>query len=174
MQERNFLSVDGVLIRRVYTLYMQYIGIHVHVYTIYMYSVQQFISSTTYMYTCIDHLSPEEIASLESKVTDLRKSEARLKLEAAHLKEVLDVARQQVVAMETWKKSHDLVMSSLHHQLLDAQSASDDKTVVGKLQLQIASLQVSESEALRALETANVKVSIHVILYIHVHVYVHV
>ena len=150
------------------------------IYTIYMYSVQHctFISST------IDYLSPEEMASLESKVTDLRKSEARLKLEATHLKEVSDVARQQVVAMETWKKSHDLVMSSLHHQLLDAQSASDDKTVVGKLQLQIASLQVSESEALRALETANVKVStciyIQCTLYIriiscthtHVHVYI--
>ena len=106
-----------------------------------------------------DYLSPEERVVLESQMTDLRKSEARLKLEAAHLKEVSDVARQQVVAMETWKKSHDLAMSSLHHQLLDAQSGSDDKTVVGKLQLQISSLQVGESEALRSLETANVKVN---------------
>ena len=97
---------------------------------------------------------------LESQIATLRKCETQLKLENSQLKEVSEIARQQVVAMETWKKSHDMMMSSLRHQLLDAQTGSDDKTIVGKLQHQISTLQVCEATALKKLETANAKVNI--------------
>ena len=145
------LTATRVYFRRVVP-FSVYIHVHVHVLSTGI--VYYVIISSTYS----DSLTPEERTSLEAEITNLRKSEARLRVEVSQLKEVSDVARQQVVAMETWKKSHDLVMSSLHHQLLDAQTGSDDKAMVGKLQQQITTLQVSESEATRKLEAASVKV----------------
>ena len=70
-----------------------------------------------------------------------------------------EVARQQVAAMETKQKSHDIELSSLRHQLIDLQVQSDDRTALGKLHHQIVALQVSESRAVKSLEEARHKVS---------------
>ncbi len=101
---------------------------------------------------CLACITPAEKELLEKQIQSLQKSEAQLRIENAQLKEVADVARQQSVAMETWQKSHDLELSSLRHQLLDLQTQSDEKTVIGKLHHQIVALQVSEATALKRQE----------------------
>ena len=83
-----------------------------------------------------------EKTSLENQIEELRKKEAELRLQNSQLQEVAEVARQQVVAIETKKKSHDLELSSLRHQLLDVQMQSDEKSLIGRLHHQIVALQV--------------------------------
>ncbi len=103
-------------------------------------------------------ITPAEKDQLERQVQSLQTSEAQLRLENAQLKEVADIARQQGVALETWQKSHELELSSLRQQLLDRQTQSDEKTVIGKLHHQIVALQVSETSAVKRLEESNGKV----------------
>lgn len=83
-----------------------------------------------------------EKTSLENQIEELKKKEAELRLQNSQLQEVAEVARQQVVAMETKKQSHDLELSSLRHQLLDVQMQSDEKSLIGRLHHQIVALQV--------------------------------
>lgn len=94
----------------------------------------------------------------EHRIAELSKSETQLSLSNAKLKEVAEVARQQVVAMETMQKSRDLELISLRHQLLDLQGGSDEKTAFGRLHHQLLSIQVSEATALKRLEVADSKV----------------
>ena len=103
-------------------------------------------------------LPKTEKDSLEESIHKLEKSEAELKIENSHLKEVAEIARQQAIAMEMVQKSHDLEVSSLRHQLLDLQGGSDERTAVGRLHHQILALQVSEASALKRLEEAQAKV----------------
>ena len=136
-----------------------------------------FLLSMIYFLTAC--LTLEDKDALEKEILSTRKAETQLKLENSQLKEVTEVARQQVVAMETRKKTHNLELSSLRHQLLDAQVGSDERTVVGKLHHQVTTLQVSEATLLQRLEAANAKVLVHtctctythvVFMFIHVHV----
>ena len=87
-------------------------------------------------------LPQDEKTLLENQIEELRKKEMELRLQNSQLQEVSEVSRQQVVAMETKRKSHDLEVSSLRHQLLDVQMQSDEKSLIGKLHHQIVSLQV--------------------------------
>ena len=103
-------------------------------------------------------LPESEKTLLEVQVVELKNSQTELSLENNRLKEVADVARQQVVFMETKQKSHDLELSSLRHQLLDLQMQSDSRTVMGKLHHQVVTLQVSEASALKKAEECQYKV----------------
>ena len=84
-----------------------------------------------------------EKASLESQIEGMKKKEAELKLRNSQLQEVAEVSRQQVVALEMRRKSNDLELSSLRHQLLDVQMQSEERSVIGKLHHQIVALQVN-------------------------------
>ena len=106
-------------------------------------------------------LPQAEKSLLEQTNAQLKKSEAQLRIDNSHLKEVADIARQQAVAMEMVQKSHDLEVTSLRQQLLDLQGASDERTTVGRLHHQLLSLQVSEASALKKLEEAEAKVRGH-------------
>lgn len=103
-------------------------------------------------------LPKTERDTLEQSILQLRKSEAELKIENNHLKEVAEIARQQAIAMEMVQKSHDIKVSSLRHQLLDLQGGSEERAAVGRLHHQMLALQVSEAAALKRLEEAQAKV----------------
>lgn len=83
-----------------------------------------------------------EKTELETHIQELTKQVKQLKLHNNQLEEVAEVSRQQIVAMETKKKSHDIELSSLRHQLLDFQTQSDERTAIGKLHHQIVALEV--------------------------------
>ncbi len=105
-------------------------------------------------------LPKSEQLVLEEQITRLKNSEARLKIENSRLKEVAEVARQQAVAVEVIQKSHDLEVGSLHQQLLDLQSGSDERTAAGRLHHQILGAQVGEASARKKLEAAEAKVGV--------------
>ena len=97
-------------------------------------------------------------ATLEVHCQALEKSEMKLRNENSQLKEVAEVARQQGVAVEMWRKSHDLEVGALRQQLLDYETQSDDSTRLAALHRQVLVLQVGEASASKKLECANSRI----------------
>uniref|UniRef100_A0A8C4ZBN3 Centrosomal protein 290 n=1 Tax=Gadus morhua TaxID=8049 RepID=A0A8C4ZBN3_GADMO len=85
-----------------------------------------------------------------ARVAELEKAEAELRVEASRLREVSDVAKMQVSVMEARQQSRDKETESFRRQVLDLQSQSDEKALLGRLHQQVVSLQLSEAAALAA------------------------
>ncbi|XP_059916249.1 centrosomal protein of 290 kDa isoform X3 [Gadus macrocephalus] len=83
-----------------------------------------------------------------ARVAELEKAEAELRVEASRLREVSDVAKMQVSVMEARQQSRDKETESFRRQVLDLQSQSDEKALLGRLHQQVVSLQLSEAAAL--------------------------
>ncbi|XP_030844428.1 centrosomal protein of 290 kDa isoform X5 [Strongylocentrotus purpuratus] len=90
-------------------------------------------------------------------ITELERSAAALRNENDKLKEMVDVASFQTKALEAQQVSRDKEVQSLRQQLLDIQTQSDEKAIIGKLHHHIVALQVSEGTAVRKLEAATMK-----------------
>ncbi|XP_071826754.1 centrosomal protein of 290 kDa-like isoform X2 [Apostichopus japonicus] len=92
------------------------------------------------------------------KIVDLEKSNHTLSLENERLKEMVDVSNFQNKALEAQQISREKEVQSLRQQLLDIQTQSDEKAIIGKLHHHIVALQVSEGTAVRKLEAATTKI----------------
>ncbi|XP_025022955.1 centrosomal protein of 290 kDa [Python bivittatus] len=91
------------------------------------------------------------------RIMELEKSETELKVEISKLKELSDIAKMQVAALENRQQSRDKEVESLRMQILDYQAQSDEKTLIAKLHQHILALQVSEATAITRLEAATSK-----------------
>ncbi|KAM6290371.1 centrosomal protein of 290 kDa [Porphyrio hochstetteri] len=91
------------------------------------------------------------------QIMDLEKHEMELKTEVSKLRELSDVARMQVEALEARQQYRDKEVESLRMQILDYQAQSDEKAVIAKLHQHILALQGSESAAAGKLETLKSK-----------------
>ncbi|KAA0724451.1 Centrosomal protein of 290 kDa [Triplophysa tibetana] len=91
------------------------------------------------------------------RITELEKTETELRIEASKLREVSDVAKMQVSALESRQQSREKEVESLRKQILDYQAQSDEKTLIAKLHQHILALQLSETTAISRLEAANVR-----------------
>ncbi|NWU74458.1 CE290 protein, partial [Onychorhynchus coronatus] len=91
------------------------------------------------------------------QIMDLEKREMELKIEVSKLRELSDVAKTQVEALEARQQYRDKEVESLRMQILDYQAQSDEKAVIAKLHQDIIALQGSESVALGKLETLKLK-----------------
>ncbi|XP_027671160.2 centrosomal protein of 290 kDa isoform X8 [Falco cherrug] len=91
------------------------------------------------------------------QIMDLEKREMELKTEVSKLRELSDVAKMQVEALEARQQYRDQEVEFLRMQILDYQAQSDEKVVIAKLHQQIIALQGSESVALGKLETLKLK-----------------
>ncbi|XP_066489245.1 centrosomal protein of 290 kDa isoform X2 [Tiliqua scincoides] len=91
------------------------------------------------------------------RIMDLEKSETELKIEVSKLKELSDIARMQVAALENRQQSREKEVESLRMQILDYQAQSDEKALIAKLHQHIVALQVSEATAVAKLEAATSK-----------------
>ncbi|KAM8821060.1 centrosomal protein of 290 kDa [Eudromia elegans] len=91
------------------------------------------------------------------QIVDLEKSEMELKIEVSKLRELSDVAKMQVRALEARQQCREKEVESLRMQILDYQAQSDEKAIIAKLHQHIIALQVSESSALDKLETLALK-----------------
>ncbi|NXX75542.1 CE290 protein, partial [Urocolius indicus] len=91
------------------------------------------------------------------QIMDLEKREMELKMEVTKLRELSDVAKMQVEALEARQKYRDKEVESLRVQILDYQAQSDEKAVIAKLHQQIIALQDSESVAVGKLESLKLK-----------------
>uniref|UniRef100_A0A8D0GUT7 Uncharacterized protein n=1 Tax=Sphenodon punctatus TaxID=8508 RepID=A0A8D0GUT7_SPHPU len=68
-----------------------------------------------------------------------------LKTEVSKLRELSDIAKMQVSALETRQQSREKEVESLRMQVLDYQAQSDEKALVAKLHQHIVALQISEA-----------------------------
>ena len=68
-------------------------------------------------------------------------SENALKIENEKLKEVSDIARNQIQLFETRKRVENKELESLRSQLLELQATSDERAQAGRLHRQIVSMQ---------------------------------
>ncbi|NXC24120.1 CE290 protein, partial [Campylorhamphus procurvoides] len=91
------------------------------------------------------------------QIMDLEKREMELKTEVSKLRELSDVAKTQVEALEARQQYRDKEVESLRMQILDYQAQSDEKAIIAKLYQDIIALQGSESVALGKLETLKLK-----------------
>ncbi|NXJ59339.1 CE290 protein, partial [Rostratula benghalensis] len=91
------------------------------------------------------------------QIVDLEKREMELKIEVSKLRELSDVAKMQVEALEARQQYRDKEVESLRMQILDYQAQSDEKAVIAKLHQHIVALQGNESVAEGRLETLKLK-----------------
>ncbi|NXA97716.1 CE290 protein, partial [Melanocharis versteri] len=91
------------------------------------------------------------------QIMDLEKREMELKMEVSKLRELCDVARTQVEALEARQQYRDKEVESLRMQILDYQAQSDEKAIIAKLHQDIIALQGSESVAVGKLEKFKLK-----------------
>ncbi|CAN9498923.1 unnamed protein product [Ophioblennius macclurei] len=89
-----------------------------------------------------------------AKIAKLERAEAELRVEVAKLKEVSDVAVDQVSALQSKQESKDKEVEALRSQLVDLQSQSDEKALIAKLHQDIVALQIHESDAAAKLKAA--------------------
>ncbi|XP_017293933.1 centrosomal protein of 290 kDa isoform X10 [Kryptolebias marmoratus] len=90
-----------------------------------------------------------------ARIVELERAEAELRVEVSKLQEVSDVAMTQVSALQSRQKCKDTEVEALRRQILDYQSQSDEKALIGKLHQHIVALQLSESVALGKLEATS-------------------
>ncbi|NXC11399.1 CE290 protein, partial [Orthonyx spaldingii] len=90
-------------------------------------------------------------------IMDLEKREMELKIEVSKLRELSDVAKTQVEALEARQQYRDKEVESLRMQILDYQAQSDEKAIIAKLHQDIVALQGSESVAIGKLEMFKLK-----------------
>ncbi|KAH0616729.1 hypothetical protein JD844_028086 [Phrynosoma platyrhinos] len=88
------------------------------------------------------------------RIMDLEKSETELKIEVSKLRELSDIAKMQVTALENRQQSREKEVESLRMQILDYQTQSDEKTLIAKLHQHVVALQISEATAVSKLEAA--------------------
>ncbi|XP_074868278.1 centrosomal protein of 290 kDa [Carettochelys insculpta] len=91
------------------------------------------------------------------KIMELEKSEMELKNEVSKLRELSDIAKMQVAALEKRQQSREKEVASLRMQVLDYQAQSDEKALIAKLHQQIVALQISETTAVGKLEALTTK-----------------
>ncbi|XP_048404804.1 centrosomal protein of 290 kDa isoform X2 [Stegostoma tigrinum] len=87
-----------------------------------------------------------------SRITELEKSESELKVEASKLRDIADVAKMQVAALEALQQSREKEVEALRKQVLDYQAQSDERALIATLHQHIIALQVSEATAVSKLQ----------------------
>ncbi|KAM8973086.1 centrosomal protein of 290 kDa [Pelodytes ibericus] len=92
-----------------------------------------------------------------SRILELEKSEAELKVEVSKLRSLSDIAKMQVSTLEARQQSREKEVESLRKQVLDYQDQTDEKALISKLHQQIVALHISESTAVGKLEAATAK-----------------
>ncbi|KAI2648388.1 Centrosomal protein of 290 kDa [Labeo rohita] len=104
-----------------------------------------------------DSVSKDISDADRKRITELEKTEADLRIEVSKLREVSDVAKMQVSALEARQQSREKEVESLRRQVLDYQAQSDEKALIAKLHQHIVALQLSETTAISRLEAANTR-----------------
>ncbi|XP_067293286.1 centrosomal protein of 290 kDa isoform X2 [Pseudorasbora parva] len=104
-----------------------------------------------------DSVSKDISDTDRKRITELEKTEAELRIEVSKLREVSDVAKMQVSALEARQQSREKEVESLRRQVLDYQAQSDEKALIAKLHQHIVALQLSETTAISRLEAATTR-----------------
>ncbi|XP_072519040.1 centrosomal protein of 290 kDa isoform X2 [Salminus brasiliensis] len=104
-----------------------------------------------------DSVSKEVSDADRRRITELEKIEAQLRIEASKLREVSDVAKMQVSALEARQQCREKEVEGLRRQVLDYHAQSDEKALIAKLHQHIVALQLSETAAISKLEASTAR-----------------
>ncbi|KAK6319865.1 hypothetical protein J4Q44_G00089720 [Coregonus suidteri] len=105
-----------------------------------------------------DSVSKDASDADRSRIAQLEKAEAKLRVEASKLREVSDMANMQVSALEARQHSREKEVEALRRQVLDYQSQSDERALIAKLHQHIVALQLSESATVGKLEATTTRI----------------
>ena len=92
-------------------------------------------------------IAKEKFDTLNSQVQNLQYRENELKIETDKLRQVADVACRQIEALEAKKANENLELEALRHEVIDLQSQTDEKSLIGKLHRQLVGFQLKDNEA---------------------------
>ena len=101
----------------------------------------------------------EKYEEVNSKVQKLDGTLVELKAENDKLKEVADVARNQIELLEHKKSLENTELEALRHEIIDLQSQTDEKSLIGKLHRQIVSFQLKENDNANKIKQLEKKLS---------------
>ncbi|KAJ9574107.1 hypothetical protein L9F63_008521, partial [Diploptera punctata] len=87
-------------------------------------------------------VSRDELQDVQNK---LRKCEQEKVFEKDQLKEISDIAQDQIRNLELWKLSQEYQLDYMRRQILELQSTSDERSVIAKLNHELLSSRLSES-----------------------------
>ncbi|XP_059401831.1 centrosomal protein of 290 kDa isoform X2 [Carassius carassius] len=104
-----------------------------------------------------DSVSKDVNDADRKRITELEKADADLRIEVSKLREVSDIAKMQVSALEARQQSREKEVESLRRQVLDYQAQSDEKALIAKLHQHIVALQLSETTAISQLEATKTR-----------------
>ena len=106
--------------------------------------------------TCIPK---EQFDEIDKKYKDLLDVEVHLKIENDKLKEIADISQIQVKDFEQRKDNSIIELEALRHQVLDLQSQTDEKALIGRLHQQVISLQLKDNDSIKKLKSFESKFS---------------
>jgi hypothetical protein len=89
----------------------------------------------------------------------LESSEHNLRLECDRLKEVSDVARNQIAHFEARRNADNAELTALRAEVLQLEAASDARAEMGQLHRQLAAHVVREAEHVAHVETLTAKLA---------------
>ncbi|XP_026736968.1 centrosomal protein of 290 kDa-like [Trichoplusia ni] len=93
-------------------------------------------------------ITKQEVDLMKSQLSKLTEDNRMLKEQCQHVSNQLDIALLQLQDSQQRQMSNDMEINMLQHQVLDLQSASDNKAIIARLsgEILVAHLQVSESQ----------------------------
>ena len=93
--------------------------------------------------TCV---SQDSFEQLSNEIKQSKELEIYLKGENEKLKEISGICQIQIQDMENRKEKSTIEIESFKHQILDLQTQSDEKALIGRLHQTILSLQMKEND----------------------------
>ena len=101
----------------------------------------------------ITSIPQDQHNAVKEKLANLVENELQLRLESERLKEIADMAQNQVADLENRKDLQVQQTETLRHQVLDLQSLTDEKALVGRLHQQILALQNKDLTSLQKIKS---------------------
>ena len=81
----------------------------------------------------VTSIAKEKFDQVNQRISQLEAKENELKIENDQLKEVADVACKQIEMFENRKNHENIELEALRHEIIDLQSQTDEKALIGKL-----------------------------------------
>ena len=81
----------------------------------------------------VTSIAKEKFDQVNQRIFQFESKENELKIENDKLKKVADVACKQIEMFENRKNQENLELEALRHEIIDLQSQTDEKALVGKL-----------------------------------------
>ena len=97
----------------------------------------------------ITSIPQAEFTAVSQQLQGLEEAEMRMRTENGQLREMAEVAQNQVQDLELRKDVQLLEVEALRHQVLDLQALTDEKALIGRLHQQLLSLQTKDMYSIK-------------------------